>query len=616
MSVLSFPRMYLTGEIGWDPVVSNNDLADYDVDSATAVAGPDETVAAARERFVDEPGDWNYYGTHRTVLRDVVVVGGALGPDSPASADDPLLSGGGAPVELTGKLVDIDPTGILSQVFFDEFTVGLAGRAKLRATPLRRMSSRWVYFLRNQTPSAPPQPARNSTAFRAAATWQAVFPTDGLDLQRTVESPLLQAFGEALQRDGVRGLMLRLCTYRTQYYRDVALDGLDPTSARQRLADLHRSGTVVSNPAVSMLVGSVGLWLDGDAEMRPGGRLLRTAPPPPPQPPPCGPAVAEFDRATGLLSLDLSPTIPEDTPDGHKKDLGALEVRVRVGTGAPTIVATLDYARYRQDAYEGSAGIVDVPVPESLADAVESGDLEVAPATGDPLTEVALRAWSEDANLYMDQSDPSKDVVVQVRDRGRVPAGTTHVQVTIRGPEGVLTPDLVVPGGSGSIPLTLEPGVSGVWHLIYQPYTGGSPPSAARLDPGSSDLTTVRMLPHDDEWAAGVLAGGPVPWDVVHRDILRTYEIVTPRMSNVIDFSDPDAVRTFARRFLEVTDPSMFESARYMPVTRDLSAGKRRVLRAFCARFVDGVDGVDAAGGAELGAAPVPRATTLKRAAP
>jgi hypothetical protein len=59
-------------------------------------------------------------------------------------------------------------------------------------------------------------------------------------------------------------------------------------------------------------------------------------------------------------------------------------------------------------------------------------------------------------------------------------------------------------------------------------------------------------------------------------------------MSNILDLGDPATVRTFARRILEVTDPALFESARYMPVTRDLSRGKRELLQRFCQRLLDG----------------------------
>jgi hypothetical protein len=77
-------------------------------------------------------------------------------------------------------------------------------------------------------------------------------------------------------------------------------------------------------------------------------------------------------------------------------------------------------------------------------------------------------------------------------------------------------------------------------------------------------------------------------WEFVYRSVLRSYDAIAPRMSNIVDLGDEAAVRTFARRFLDVVDDSLFESARYMPVTRDLSRGKRTLLRRFCRRLLDG----------------------------
>jgi hypothetical protein len=81
-------------------------------------------------------------------------------------------------------------------------------------------------------------------------------------------------------------------------------------------------------------------------------------------------------------------------------------------------------------------------------------------------------------------------------------------------------------------------------------------------------------------------------------------------MSHVIRLDDVDAVASFARRFLEVTDPANFESGRYMPVTRDLSVGKRTLLRRFCQRALIGSPVANEAAAAP---APVPAAP---RAAP
>ncbi|MGH4021817.1 MAG: hypothetical protein ACRDT0_21795 [Pseudonocardiaceae bacterium] len=111
MSVLSFPRLYFHGTMSWDPIVSNNDADNYDGITARARLAPGETVACFRQRMIAstvQRGDWNYFGTHVCALEQGRVTGGAAGPRNRDVRDDPLID---APVELVGKLVDIDPTG-------------------------------------------------------------------------------------------------------------------------------------------------------------------------------------------------------------------------------------------------------------------------------------------------------------------------------------------------------------------------------------------------------------------------------------------------------------------------------------------------------------------------
>src|SRR4029450_1685097 len=91
-------------------------------------------------------------------------------------------------------------------------SIGVAGRAHLRALPRRRMSSRWLNFRRNLSRLPLPR--------TAAPSWQAVFPKETLQLLRTEESPLLAGLAEALQDPQAHGLMLRICTYRTQYFQN------------------------------------------------------------------------------------------------------------------------------------------------------------------------------------------------------------------------------------------------------------------------------------------------------------------------------------------------------------------------------------------------------------
>ena len=51
------------------------------------------------------------------------------------------------------------------------------------------------------------------------------------------------------------------------------------------------------------------------------------------------------------------------------------------------------------------------------------------------------------------------------------------------------------------------------------------------------------------------------------------------RLYPVMDFiSNPMKFQEWRGKILDVTDPAIFKSARYMPVTRNLSAGNRKIL--------------------------------------
>ena len=110
---------------------------------------------------------------------------------------------------------------------------------------------------------------------------------------------------------------------------------------------------------------------------------------------------------------------------------------------------------------------------------------------------------------------------------------------------------------------------------------GDIPVPPATLPLATADFTSVRTLPFDDELEEAT-PDEALTFDFVYTAILSTYDAIAPRMSNILDLADAAAVRTFARRILEVVDPALFESSRYMPVTRDLSRGRRTLLRRFC----------------------------------
>ena len=76
------------------------------------------------------------------------------------------------------------------------------------------------------------------------------------------------------------------------------------------------------------------------------------------------------------------------------------------------------------------------------------------------------------------------------------------------------------------------------------------------------------------EW----LKTGPTADLVTQRvfdEVFRTYFLMFPVMRFI---RDPLVFQAWRGRILELTDPRLFETAGFMPVTRELSAGRRRML--------------------------------------
>ena len=83
MSVLETPRLYFRGRLTWDPIVTNNQPAQYDEsDSTTVFGGGAADVAAFRKDAIAAVvggGNWNPHGTHRSTFYETSIVGVDLG---------------------------------------------------------------------------------------------------------------------------------------------------------------------------------------------------------------------------------------------------------------------------------------------------------------------------------------------------------------------------------------------------------------------------------------------------------------------------------------------------------------------------------------------------------
>lgn len=557
MTVLAAPRLFFTGQITWDPIVTNNHPRSYSETTSEPVLGG-HTALQYRSAVVDSmvtDGNWNVDGTHRSVLFDTAVTGVDVG-SGPTTAD-PVV---GVPVDLGGMLVDADPYGgTSSQLFHDRFTVGIDGGCQAVVAGDGPFVARRITMGRNT--------GYRFVAGGASVVWQASAPA----AIAAFDSPVLQRFAEELEADGALGLTVRFTTYRTVYY-GVEAPGLPQMQALQARV---RGGGFQPNPTRSLVVGVVGIWRKGEPVAEPGDRVLA-----PVGTRPLGTAFAQVDGSR--LTLDLGNSMPERDFAGTKVDLGPLEVQAS-WPGGPVTLGTLQPADYARDAYRATAGIVTFDLDDALLGAT-AGALTVL-AGGQPvLAEQELVAYPVQPNLYADEGDPAT-LVVQVLQRGRPPADPVLLRVVRprQPPEPPVAPITVPARPDGTVRLPVDD-PAGAWTWILRAFGPDDPvPGTGGLDTQRDGYATTRVLPQDAR-----LDALPATWADVYREVLIFWKALAPCMDNWLDLADEDACARMAPLLRRLTSLDHHDRFRYMPVTRDLTRGQRDLLHRWCDVVTEG----------------------------
>ena len=566
MSVLETPRIYFKGEVAWDPITTNNYDSNYDeFGCETILPGVADRVKVFRERAiatVGTGGNWNPHGTHRSTFYNTAVCGFDAGAG--LQTVDPFVT---AAVNFSGMLVDIEPFGAFtSQLFFDRMLLGVDGGYRILLPRRSRFVDRYINFGRNSV--------NTMIAGVASVVWQTSFAkADGLRID-PFDSPALQALASAIEPDDVLGLTVRFNAYRTVYYDNPNLTGGSPEVQKEAKALIAKlqAGGFQPNPARSLLVGVVGLWRKGESSSEPCERTLVPA-----GNSPLGSSWARIDGTT--LTLDLSNSVPEDQKDLHKLDLGTLTVAaVDPATKASTTLGTIPYTQYDREAYEASAGIVTLTIAADAGQNAANQDLQLQDSSATvQLGELALRAVPALANLYLDEGH-RVNATFQVYRRGQ-PA-TSAVPLTLfqmNAPGGA--PDNRVPAttdANGVLTLPLVGASAGITAYVPSFSTADNPALLGGINPQINTYMYVRMLPADR-----ALTELAPTWENVYAYVLANWNAMAPCMDNWLLLNDPEQVRAYAAMLKRLTNPANFEAFRFMPVTRDMTAGQRALLYKF-----------------------------------
>ncbi|MEA3009416.1 MAG: hypothetical protein QOJ91_1108 [Sphingomonadales bacterium] len=585
MSVLDTPRLYFTGQMVWDPIVTNNYGPDptqtppfvgfYDEDACIPLPA-DDPVGEFRRRAIEfvDPANWNPHGTHRSsFLAQIsgVDTGGGL------DRSDPVV---GAPANFLGMLVDAEPYGTFSsQLFFDAMQFGVNGGYRIACPRTFRVMSRYVYFNRNSYNTV--------KAGVASVIWQTSFPKDcGLQLDAH-DSPALQALVDAMDQDDVLGLTVRWNTYRTIYYDDPTIvtnvGGQLSVDAQKLIAKLNIPDSFQPNPARSLMVGVVGLWRQGEPACEPGDRALLA------QGKPFGQTVGTaFAKVAGEgLVIDLGNSVREIDAEVSKQPLGDLTVCAMSANGSSVVqvLGIIPYSQYDRDSYVDTSGLVCLPLDPSQADIAISSPLQIRSGANVYLAEPVVApsnrllraAVMTDQNIYMNQGDASVRAGVRVLDTGY--PTTPGIQVnrySYDDASGAVTPvDDAQTDSNGIAWFNIEAASAGaVDCYLFTVGEGAAQP--ATLDPQINPYIYVRTLPADAE------IGAMEPtWENVFNNVLAKWNAMAPCMDNWLWLNDPAQVHAYGRILRRLTDPAAFEAYRYMPVVRDMTQGERTLLYAF-----------------------------------
>lgn len=340
-------------------------------------------------------------------------------------------------------------------------------------------------------------------------------------------------------------------------------------------------------------------------------------------PVPLGPVAVNIDYTNRLISLDMSGTMPENGTPGQwpsdlsKANFGTLTLGV-MKKKKLTVVATIEYEQYARAAYEARAGIIDIPFPNPGTGALlKSGPLAIQAEGKNALLEQVFTAETDTRGIYLDQTRSSNfDVTVFNMGEPSAGAGLMVAQyypdaqgnldlIASDQPQlvgfttGTVTP--VVVGSITSLVTILTTDSNGVADvgiaaqnpgfpvLAFIPYPGGTtppPPPAGFNFTDSAFYTTVRVLPFDDLVPQSFVdlwngfQDQETAWNFIYFNILYVYDMMFNVMLEYVDLGNRQTVeQSISSIWFAITQELAVESTYAMPITRDMSAGKRLTLQ-------------------------------------
>jgi hypothetical protein len=548
---------------------------------------------------------------------------------------------GGTP---PARMVDVAPyQSTTTQLFLKWLQLG-NNQLGFRANVASRMYLRWS-MLRNIDFAELPIAGVAGVIFQTAAL------AKDIQWFGVANSPALQALQKAANASPNQGIVIQFAVYRTQYYKNATFNGKPIATAQDLAAAYAAGfkGPNPAQSLITGTIGPWGpnelataptqVLLNPMAAVSPVSKPLATsravqegmvaAAPQAPQSFPLGPATAKLyagdpkTHAGAYLTVSFVTTILEKNLVPEKQDFGPLALEIADGSGKPLSTITIPYQMYARANYLKTSGLLDFPLTSDQVKLIQNPanvlQLSVQ-QQGKPviaLQQTAFVVETDQRGVYLDQNETTT-MTASVYQNGQ-PAGNNVKVLVAQYYEAPLDPSnsfpymlvtqtnqgnaclavngqpiqTIVTVSNGKITFPIKSVNPGTAMLGFFPFTGNTPPQPL---PGGNNgfpgpqttnyYAVVRCLGFDNALLS--LPDNQVNWTNTYQKVLQVYNLVYPEMSRIRDLSDLNVVKGMAEQILAATKyPANFEWTMFMPITREMSAGKRNLLQRFCAKVIN-----------------------------
>jgi hypothetical protein len=640
MSLFDYPRINIKGTIQLSPGTANND------DFAGAVVLPaawgpfaGETLALIDSKKVEArtygmsdeafvawvqkaqtfdvkgspgktqriiPAEWNYYGPMSSQIVSAQVIGVQTAPGTVYSQPDsnvPLTNVLGAALTFSGHIADVNSEGSppATQFFINGLKLTQGSQTVLSGFPSKG-ACQWLNFYRNV----------NLTADGGAGGY--VYHVIRKQPGTVVDLP-------GFDDPQIVGVIFRYYLYNIQH------DTPQDNASIEKLYEQKKT-----NPGTLQIVGTFAPLMAGETIFTtPVGRLMVSNTPRIPTPQgtrnngggfiELAPAVLATNGT--IVSADFSGTFPDYFQGGQnpKFDFGPVSLVVS-GGGQSAVIGPVDYANTDAGDQKGWVFDFDISGNQAAQQILSGGDAVfqlVHTWLGEVLAETPYYVVSNQQGVYGEQhGSPTQfvnqgtrePITVAVYSRGQEVPASSCPPITCWQYRSV---PLQSPGNAEAIHSDLAPGEPivvdtrqpGNFLFTFTINDAQSPPPAGYPPKSYLDFmnppyitnapsVSLRILPNEEDFrqyyvdpnATQPVGNEQLTFDVVYQKVLRTYYLLYPAMNKVFPLNDEQQVMDNAQAILDATDPKIWMSIHYMPRTRDMSATRRDLLRAWCRKVL------------------------------